>query len=120
MRFSKELRDHLDYHFYMSEWDFLFVPIGMIIQMISEFFEKTHFLTTPIRQIAQEPRQEFPKGNTDLKFKKFPPQNPEKKLNHIFRNCKNADIGIQMYGIPDLTTPRLSFYDFGKFFFGPQ
>ncbi len=27
--------------------DFLFIPIGMIIQMISEFFEKTRFLTTP-------------------------------------------------------------------------
>ncbi len=27
--------------------DFLFIPIGMIIQMISEFFEKARFLTTP-------------------------------------------------------------------------
>ncbi len=40
-----------------------------------------------------------------------------KKSNHILRICKNADIGNQMYGILDLTTPRLSFYEFGKFLF---
>ncbi len=42
-----------------------------------------------------------------------------KKSNHILRNCKNADIGNQIFGIPDLMTPRLSFYDFGKFLFLP-
>ncbi len=42
-----------------------------------------------------------------------------KKSNHILRNSKNADIGILMYGIPDITIPRLRFYEFGKVpFFG--
>ncbi len=36
-----------------------------------------------------------------------------KKSNQILRNCKTADIGILMYGIPDLTIPRLRFYEFG-------
>ncbi len=56
--------------------------------------------------------------STDLKFKKFPPQNLEKS-NHIHRNCNNADIGNLMYGIPDLKIPRLSLYEFGKFLFLP-
>ncbi len=38
-----------------------------------------------------------------------------KESNHILRNYKNADIGNLMYGIPDITTPGLSFYEFGKF-----
>ncbi len=42
-----------------------------------------------------------------------------KKSNHILRNCENADIGNLMYGIPDLTIPRLSSYEFGKFLFLP-
>ncbi len=40
-----------------------------------------------------------------------------KKSNHILRNCKNADIGILTYGIPDITIPRLRFYGFEKFLF---
>ena len=43
-----------------------------------------------------------------------------KKSNHILRNCKNADIRNQIYGIPDLMTPRLSSYEFGKFQVGGQ
>ncbi len=43
-----------------------------------------------------------------------------KKSNHILRNYKNVDIGNFMYGIPDLTKPRLSFYEFRKFLFCPQ
>ncbi len=33
----------------------------------------------------------------------------------ILRNCKNGDIGNVMYPIPDLTIPRMSFYEFGIF-----
>ncbi len=35
-----------------------------------------------------------------------------KKSNHILRNCKNADIGNLMYGIPDLTLSRLNITTF--------
>ncbi len=49
-------------------------------------------------------------------LKSFHPEILEKSK-HILRNCNNVDIENQMYGIPDLTTPRLSFYEFGKFLF---
>ena len=73
-------------------------------------------LNTPVKMLTQAIGEDLTLQSSNLiSFR------PEilKKSNHIRRNCKNADIENLMYGILDLTIPRLSFYEFEKFLFLP-